>query len=46
MQEQVRAWEARDRNVAEGNFARVNNWSILQIAVMITVGFVQVGEDR
>lgn len=42
MQEQVRAWEARDRNIAESNFARVNHWSMLQIAVMLIVGVIQV----
>lgn len=42
MQEAVRAFEARDRNIAEGNYVRVNWWSFIQIVVMLVVGFVQV----
>jgi len=42
LQDLKRAQEARDRNVAEGNYSRVNNWSILQICVMISVGGIQV----
>ncbi|CAG0892327.1 unnamed protein product [Cyprideis torosa] len=42
MQEILRAKEARDRSIAEMNFTRVNNWSILQITVMIAMGLLQV----
>ncbi|KAL0277059.1 UNVERIFIED_CONTAM: hypothetical protein PYX00_004476 [Menopon gallinae] len=42
MQESVRAFAARDKHIADGNFFRVNSWSILQIIVMLLVGFVQV----
>ncbi|XP_059488736.1 transmembrane emp24 domain-containing protein 5-like [Neocloeon triangulifer] len=42
VQDQIRAHEARDRNIAEGNFTRVNSWSMIQICLMIAVGVVQV----
>ncbi|XP_069694045.1 transmembrane emp24 domain-containing protein 5 [Periplaneta americana] len=42
LQDTLRAFEARDRNTAEGNFVRVNYWSMVQIAIMIVVGLVQV----
>lgn len=42
LQENVRNHEARDRNIAEENFFRVNSWSMVQIFVMLSVGFVQV----
>lgn len=42
IQDQLRAFEARDRNVAESNFTRVNSWSMVQIALMLIVGFIQV----
>ncbi|XP_049807317.1 transmembrane emp24 domain-containing protein 1 [Schistocerca nitens] len=42
LQEQTRAFEARDRNVAESNYVRVNVWSVIQIIVMLVVGFIQV----
>lgn len=42
IQDTLRAFEARDRNVAEGNYIRVNCWSIIQIGVMLLVGLIQV----
>ncbi|KAG8226702.1 hypothetical protein J437_LFUL005518, partial [Ladona fulva] len=41
LQDQQRAFEARDRNIAESNFTRVNVWSFFQIVVMGCVGFLQ-----
>lgn len=42
LQDNVRTHEARDRNIAEENFFKVNTWSMIQIFLMLTVGFVQV----
>lgn len=42
MQDQLRAYEARDRNIQEHNYDRVNNWSMIQITLMACVGAVQV----
>ncbi|KAJ9579433.1 hypothetical protein L9F63_024457 [Diploptera punctata] len=42
IQDTLRAFEARDRNIAESNFVRVNYWSIVQICVMLIVGLIQV----
>jgi protein ERP2 len=42
IQDTLRAFEARDRNIAESNYVRVNNWSITQIGVMLLVGLIQV----
>ncbi|XP_076034468.1 transmembrane emp24 domain-containing protein 1-like [Oratosquilla oratoria] len=42
MQDQLRAYEARDRNVAESNYTRVNTWSLVNISVMIVTGLIQV----
>ncbi|KAK7078266.1 hypothetical protein SK128_016597 [Halocaridina rubra] len=42
MQDQLRAYEARDRNVAENNCTKVNTWSLINISVMIVTGFIQV----
>ena len=42
IQDTLRAFEARDRNVAESNYVRVNYWSIIQIGVMLLVGLIQV----
>lgn len=42
MQEAVRAFAARDKNILEQNFFTVNSWSILQVVVMLVIGFVQV----
>ncbi|KAH9383080.1 hypothetical protein HPB48_023810 [Haemaphysalis longicornis] len=41
-QDVKRAHEARDRNVQEHNFIRVNQFSMLFIVVMLSVGAVQV----
>lgn len=38
----LRAYEARDRNLLEGNLGRVNFWSAFNLAVMLVVSFVQV----
>ncbi|XP_078285385.1 transmembrane emp24 domain-containing protein 1-like [Rhinoraja longicauda] len=38
----LRAFEARDRNLQEGNLGRVTFWSAVNLAVMLTVSFVQV----
>lgn len=42
LQDLIRSFEARDRNVAEENFYKVNIWSIFQIFIMGFVGFIQV----
>lgn len=41
LQDLIKSSEARDRNVAEETFFRVNVYSILILVVMILVGFVQ-----
>lgn len=41
-QDQLRAFEARDRNVAENNFSRVNFWSVIHIISLVVTGFIQV----
>jgi len=46
IQDTLRAFEARDRNTAEGNFVRVNCWSMIQIAVMLLVGLIQVRREK
>ncbi|KAH0618388.1 hypothetical protein JD844_017530 [Phrynosoma platyrhinos] len=38
----LRAFEARDRNIQESNFDRVNFWSMVNLAVMVVVSAVQV----
>ncbi|XP_038640504.1 transmembrane emp24 domain-containing protein 1-like [Scyliorhinus canicula] len=38
----LRAFEARDRNLQEGNSGRVNFWSAVNLGVMLAVSFVQV----
>ncbi|XP_047442430.1 transmembrane emp24 domain-containing protein 5 [Mugil cephalus] len=38
----LRAFEARDRNLQESNFDRVNFWSIVNLVVMMVVSTVQV----
>lgn len=38
----LRAFEARDRNIQESNFDRVNFWSLVNLAVMMLVSAVQV----
>ena len=45
MQDQLRAYEARDRNIAENNYTKVNNWSLINIIVMVVTGFIQVGQN-
>lgn len=42
LQDNLRTYEARDRNIAEENFFKVNTFSMIQIVVMLTVGFIQV----
>lgn len=42
IQDILRSNEARDRNLAEANFLKVNNWSLFQICAMIAVGLLQV----
>ncbi|XP_072919690.1 transmembrane emp24 domain-containing protein 5 isoform X4 [Hemitrygon akajei] len=37
----LRAYEARDRNLQEGNYDRVNFWSIVNLAVMLIVSGLQ-----
>lgn len=41
-QDILKSFEARDRNVAEENYFRVNAWSICQILLMLGVGSIQV----
>ncbi|XP_054727314.1 transmembrane emp24 domain-containing protein 1 isoform X1 [Anastrepha obliqua] len=38
----LRSNEARDRNLAEANYSKVNTWSLFQICAMISVGLIQV----
>lgn len=38
----LRAYEARDRNIQESNFDRVNFWSVVNLFVMMVVSAVQV----
>lgn len=38
----LRAFEARDRNIQESNFDRVNFWSIVNLGLMMLVSAVQV----
>ncbi|XP_050756969.1 transmembrane emp24 domain-containing protein 5 [Gymnogyps californianus] len=38
----LRAFEARDRNIQESNFDRVNFWSVVNLGVMVVVSAVQV----
>jgi len=42
LQDQLRAHEARDRNIAESNFSRVNSWSLVYIILLLLVGLIQV----
>lgn len=41
-QDILSTYEARDRNIAEQNFHRVNIWSFIQIILMLAVGTLQV----
>jgi protein ERP2 len=34
--------EFKDRAIMEANYERVNTWSVVQLAVMITVGISQI----
>ncbi|XP_004689829.1 PREDICTED: transmembrane emp24 domain-containing protein 5 [Condylura cristata] len=38
----LRAFEARDRNIQESNFDRVNFWSMVNLVVMVLVSAIQV----
>lgn len=38
----LRAFEARDRNLQEGNLERVNFWSAVNVGVLLLVGVLQV----
>lgn len=42
VQDMLSTYEARDRNMAETNFHRVNMWSFVQILLMLAVGTLQV----
>lgn len=42
IQDYLKSQEARDRNTAEENFYRVNNYSMCQMILMILVGLMQV----
>lgn len=42
LQEMIKSSEARDRNIGEENYFKVNTFSWIQIIVMLLVGFVQV----
>lgn len=42
IQDQLRAFEFRDRSVAEHNFERVNFWSTVQLFLMVAAAVVQV----
>jgi len=42
LQTTIRSVESRDRHIAERNYERVNFWSMVNLAVMVTVLIVQV----
>jgi p24 family protein gamma-2 len=42
LQDHLRSHEARDRNIAEENYFKVNVWSLFQMLMMIAVGGLQV----
>ncbi|XP_059618671.1 transmembrane emp24 domain-containing protein 5 [Phlebotomus argentipes] len=42
LQDLLRSFEARDRNVAEENYFKVNAWSFFQVVAMVAVGTIQV----
>ncbi|XP_054837461.1 transmembrane emp24 domain-containing protein 5 [Eublepharis macularius] len=42
IQNLLKAFEARDRNIQESNFDRVNFWSMVNLAIMVIVSAVQV----
>lgn len=41
-QDHIRTFEARDRNIAESNFSRVNFWSGVHVVVLVVTGIIQV----
>lgn len=41
-QDVLKSMEARDRNVAEENYFKVNTFSLFQITIMVVVGIIQV----
>ncbi|XP_029440873.1 transmembrane emp24 domain-containing protein 1 [Rhinatrema bivittatum] len=41
MQTVLRAFEARDRNLQEGNLQRVDFWSAVNVSVLVAVAFLQ-----
>ncbi|XP_063283389.1 transmembrane emp24 domain-containing protein 5 [Pelobates fuscus] len=42
LQTLLKAFEARDRNIQENNYNRVNFWSVVNLVVMVTVSVIQV----
>lgn len=42
LQDLIKSTEARDRNVAEENYFKVNSYSMFQIGIMLIVGVIQV----
>lgn len=38
----LRAFEARDRNLQESNFDRVNFWSMINLILMMVISAIQV----
>lgn len=42
LQDLIKSTEARDRNIAEENYFKVNTYSFLQLLLMIVVGMIQV----
>jgi protein ERP2 len=42
VQDAISAHEARDRNIAENNYTRINNFSCISVIIMVTTAIVQV----
>jgi protein ERP2 len=42
LQDEFRETESRDRSTVEHNYERVNFWSLVNLAIMVCVGFIQV----
>lgn len=42
LQDLIKSTEARDRNVAEANYFKVNTFSLIQLILMLIVGIIQV----
>lgn len=42
LQDMIKSSEARDRNVAEENYFKVNTFSMVQILIMVGVALIQV----